>query len=151
MVERTFLGVVFDGGSHGDLRFASFCRLHTLIYHCSHPASQSKGGTPVGSKAFLAQTEPVAAFLEEVGTADEVEEAGPERCARGFPLHGIDHGDELACANGPHAFIFVPSVSTHQLRRCSRATKQVHLAGSMNVVYRRLYIKPLLCKCDRHV
>ena len=43
-----------------------------------------------------------------------VEGSGPENSARGFPLHGINHWDGPACAGGPSAFIFVPSVSRGQ-------------------------------------
>ena len=44
-----------------------------------------------------------------------VEHSGPERRTCGFPLHEIDHWDGPACAGGPSAFIFVPSVSAHHL------------------------------------
>ena len=62
-----------------------------------------------------------------------VEGSGLERCACGFPLRGVDHWYGLACAGGPSAFIFVPSVSTHHLRRCLWRKNWVHLADSEHV------------------
>ena len=41
--ENHFIGVVFDGESHGDLHFGSFCRLEAVLAL----SSQSKGGSPV--------------------------------------------------------------------------------------------------------
>ena len=41
--ENHFIGVVFDGESHGDLHFGSFCRPDTVLAL----SSQSKGGSPV--------------------------------------------------------------------------------------------------------
>ena len=40
--ENHFIGVVFDGESHGDLHFGSFCRPDTVLAL----SSQSKGGSP---------------------------------------------------------------------------------------------------------
>ena len=100
-------------------------------YICSKRPSR---GSEIGSEAFLAQTEPVAAFIEVVGTADEVEEAGPERCARGFPLHGIDHGDEPACAGGPDVFISSPRCRPITSAGAIKRLNWVHVADSRHVV-----------------
>ena len=75
-------------------------------------------GSEIGSEALLAQMEPAVATSRSGERVRAVEVSGPESSARGFPLHEIDHWDGPACAGGPSAFIFVPSVSAHHLRGC---------------------------------
>ena len=59
-------------------------------------------------------------------------EVGLERCVCGFPLHEIDHLDRWACAGGPSAFIFVPSMSAHHLIRCLWRKSWVHFAVTVD-------------------
>ena len=56
-----------------------------------------------------------------------MEEAGPESCARGLALHGIDHGDGPGCSDGRYDLRLAALVSTHHLRGCFWRQKGVCL------------------------
>ena len=55
--ETHFIGVVFDGESHGDLHFGSFCRPDTVLAL----SSQRKGGSPGrGDTGYVAMSRTVS-------------------------------------------------------------------------------------------
>ena len=75
-----------------------------------------------------------------------MKEAGPESCARGLPMHGIEPRDGPACADGRDALRLDASWSTHAPPRVPRRIKRCHLPGSHDDVRRRRDVAPRLCE-----